>query len=93
MKLRETTYPKTIASLKADYQTKLREAKRYTDFAKHWKEKLENYETCVAQLEGKMTERDDKQQRMADTSSAEKALQEIEKLREKCQKLISRLDE
>ena len=53
MKLRETTYPKTITSLKADYQTKLHEAKRYTDFAKHWKEKLENYETCAAQLEGK----------------------------------------
>ena len=94
MKLRETTYPKTIASLKADYQAKLREAKRYTDFAKHWKEKLENYETCAAQLEGKMTERDDKQQMMADTSSAERALREnreIERELPKIDQQIGRL--
>ena len=87
MKLRETSYPKTIASLKADYQTKLHEAEHYTNFSERWKEKLKNYEECTAQLEGKMTERDDKQQMMADTSSAERALQENKEIEKELPKL------
>ncbi len=94
MKLRETSYPKTIASLKADYRTKLHEAEHYTNFSERWKEKLKNYEDCTAQLEGKMTERDDKQQMMADTSSAERALlenKEVEKELPKIEQQIGRL--
>lgn len=91
MKLRETSYPKTIASLKADYQTKLHEAEHYTNFSERWKEKLKNYEECTAQLEGKMTERDDKQQMMADTSSAERALQENKEIEKELPKLDQQL--
>lgn len=96
MNLRESSYPKTIASLKSDYAAQMQQMKGYTEFAKEWKEKLNSYESTCAQLEGKEIDRNEKQEQMADTSSAEKALhenREIEKQLPKLNQQIGSLQE
>lgn len=94
--LREFSYPKTIASLKTDYDIHLKQARRNSDFATLFEEKMKSLEECASQLEGTEEEREEKQVLMADTSSAEKALhqnKEIENQLPKINQSIGRLEQ